>query len=91
VDTFLENVLSQHYILAYGDHMDVLNDICRILGVEMVFAQTVNGTGGNGQARLETDLLRGHRKQKKSHLWSRVTGCHNECYVRRLAFQFVVS
>ncbi len=36
VDTFLENVLSQHYILAYGDHTDVLDDLCRILGVEMV-------------------------------------------------------
>ena len=36
VDKFLDNVLGQHYIFAYGDHTEVLNDLCRILGVEMV-------------------------------------------------------
>lgn len=36
VEAFLENVMGQHYILAYGDHRVVLNDLCRILGVEMV-------------------------------------------------------
>jgi L-fucose isomerase-like protein len=35
-ESFLENVLGQHYILAYGDHRAKLNDLCRILGVEMV-------------------------------------------------------
>jgi L-fucose isomerase-like protein len=67
VDTFLENVLSQHYILAYGDHRDVLNDLCRILGVETVSAQTVNGRGGNGQGHRENKLPAHHRHKKQIH------------------------
>jgi hypothetical protein len=29
-------VLSQHYIVAYGDHRQALVDLCRLLGIEVV-------------------------------------------------------
>jgi PBP1b-binding outer membrane lipoprotein LpoB len=65
VDTFLENVLSQHYIIAYGNHRDVLNDLCHILGVEMVSSQTANGVSGNGQERREKYLSGNHGKHQE--------------------------
>lgn len=36
LQAFAENVLSQHYILAYGDQRRPLSDLCRLLGVEVV-------------------------------------------------------
>jgi L-fucose isomerase-like protein len=65
VDTFLDNVLSQHYIIAYGNHTDVLNDLCHILGVEMVSSHTANGVGRNGHERREELLSGNHWKHKE--------------------------
>ena len=36
VDDFIQKVLGQHYIMSYGDHRNVLVDLCRILGVEVM-------------------------------------------------------
>jgi L-fucose isomerase-like protein len=33
---FAQKVLSQHYILAYGDHRSQLIDLCRLLGIEEI-------------------------------------------------------
>ena len=35
VDDFAQKVLSEHYILAYGDIRPQLADLCRLLGIEM--------------------------------------------------------
>ena len=35
VEDFAEKVLSQHYILAYGDHRNQLKDFCCLLGIEV--------------------------------------------------------
>lgn len=37
VDQFAQQVLGQHYILAYGDHREALRGLCRFLDVRMVF------------------------------------------------------
>jgi L-fucose isomerase-like protein len=36
VDDFAQQVLGQHYILAYGDLRTQLNDLCKLLGIEMI-------------------------------------------------------
>lgn len=36
VETFLQTVMGQHYIIAYGDHRAAIRDLCGILGVEIV-------------------------------------------------------
>lgn len=36
VEAFAEQVLGQHYILAYGDQRDSLTDLCRLLGVAVI-------------------------------------------------------
>lgn len=36
VEEFADQVLSQHYIIAYGDHMRQLVDLCRLLGIDVV-------------------------------------------------------
>jgi len=36
VSDFAQKVLSQHYIIAYGDHRDQLIDLCWLLGVEVI-------------------------------------------------------
>jgi L-fucose isomerase-like protein len=35
-DAFCQQVLSQHYILAYGNHRQQLEDLCHLLGVEVL-------------------------------------------------------
>lgn len=36
VECFTQNVMSQHYIIAYGDITDVMSDLCGILGVGII-------------------------------------------------------
>jgi L-fucose isomerase-like protein len=36
VEPFIQQVLSQHYIISYGDNTAALADLCRILGVEIM-------------------------------------------------------
>jgi len=36
VEEFAQKVLSQHYLLAYGDHREKLEDLCKILGIEVI-------------------------------------------------------
>jgi L-fucose isomerase-like protein len=36
VEEFADQVLSQHYIVAYGDHTRPLRDLCRLLGIEII-------------------------------------------------------
>lgn len=36
VDDFAQQVYSQHYIIAYGDHRASLTDLCRLLGIAIV-------------------------------------------------------
>jgi L-fucose isomerase-like protein len=36
IEPFIQNVLGQHYILSYGDHIEAMRDLCGILGVEVV-------------------------------------------------------
>jgi L-fucose isomerase-like protein len=36
VEDFAQKVLSQHYILAYGDVTAEITELCRLLGVEMM-------------------------------------------------------
>ncbi|HPS52437.1 MAG TPA: hypothetical protein PLK08_02695 [Phycisphaerae bacterium] len=35
-DDFVQNVMSQHYIISYGDNMAVIKDFCRILGIKIL-------------------------------------------------------
>ena len=35
-ENFVQNVMSQHYIVVHGDHMAVLENYCRINGIKMV-------------------------------------------------------
>jgi len=36
VDEFAQKVLGQHYIIAYGDHRGQLEDLCGLLGIEVI-------------------------------------------------------
>ena len=36
IEDFAEKVMSQHYILAYGDHRRQYIDFCRLLGIEVI-------------------------------------------------------
>jgi L-arabinose isomerase len=36
VEDFIQQVLSQHYIISYGDNTEPLRDLCSILGVEVI-------------------------------------------------------
>jgi L-fucose isomerase-like protein len=36
VEEFAQDVLSQHYIIAYGDHRQQLFDLCRVLGIDVI-------------------------------------------------------
>ena len=36
VENFAQNVMCQHYIIAYGDHTEAMKNLCDILGVEMI-------------------------------------------------------
>lgn len=36
VDVLADKVLSQHYILSYGDNVDVIKDLCKILNIEVI-------------------------------------------------------
>jgi len=36
VDDFAQKVLGQHYIIAYGDHRELLEDFCRMLSIEVI-------------------------------------------------------
>lgn len=36
IEEFAEKVLSEHYIIAYGDHRRELIDLCKLLGIEVV-------------------------------------------------------
>ena len=36
VEEFAQQVFGQHYIIAYGDHRQALEDLCRLLGVKVV-------------------------------------------------------
>jgi hypothetical protein len=35
VEEFAQKVLSQHYIVIYGDHTRVLGDFCRLRGIRL--------------------------------------------------------
>jgi hypothetical protein len=34
VEEFAQKVLSQHYILAYGNQLEALEDFCRLTGIQ---------------------------------------------------------
>lgn len=36
VEEFAQKVLSQHYIITYGDHTEIIKDLCRILNIEIM-------------------------------------------------------
>jgi L-fucose isomerase-like protein len=36
VENFAQNVMCQHYIIAYGDHTEAMKNLCDILGVELI-------------------------------------------------------
>ena len=36
VEAFAENVMCQHYIIAYGDHIEKMKNLCTILGIEII-------------------------------------------------------
>ncbi len=36
VEEFAQKILSQHYLLAYGDHREKIEDLCKILGIEII-------------------------------------------------------
>jgi L-fucose isomerase-like protein len=36
VDDFAQKVLSQHYIVTYGDNTEVLKDFCKLTGIEII-------------------------------------------------------
>ncbi len=38
IERFVQQVLSQHYIISYGDNTETLGDLCAILGVEVMEA-----------------------------------------------------
>jgi len=38
VEDFIQQVAGQHYILSYGDNTEALQDLCRLLGVEVINA-----------------------------------------------------
>jgi L-fucose isomerase-like protein len=36
VEAFAQNVMCQHYIIAYGDNTALVEDLCAILGIEII-------------------------------------------------------
>ena len=36
VESFAQNVMCQHYIIAYGDQSGLIEDLCSILGIEVI-------------------------------------------------------
>ena len=36
MEVFIQTVMSQHYIISYGDHTEALRDLCGLLGVEVI-------------------------------------------------------
>ena len=36
VPAFAENVMCQHYIICYGDHVSLIEDLCYILGIQVI-------------------------------------------------------
>lgn len=36
VERFVDQVLSQHYLIAYGDHVEAVKDVCKLLGVGVI-------------------------------------------------------
>ena len=36
IDEFASKVFGQHYIIAYGEHVELIDDLCRILGIEVI-------------------------------------------------------
>ena len=36
VEEFADNVMCQHYIVAYGDQTDKMENLCNILGIELI-------------------------------------------------------
>jgi hypothetical protein len=36
VETFIQKVMSQHYIISYGDNQALLKDLCAILKIQTV-------------------------------------------------------
>ena len=43
IDDFAQKVLSQHYIISYGDHREALTDLCGILGIDVCYGRTGAG------------------------------------------------
>ena len=35
-DDFLKNVMSQHYIVTYGDNLELIENYCAINGVKLI-------------------------------------------------------
>jgi len=36
VEAFADNVMCQHYIISYGDNVDVIKNLCKILGIKII-------------------------------------------------------
>ena len=36
IDDFAQKVMSQHYIVTYGDNTEVLKDFCKLTGIEII-------------------------------------------------------
>lgn len=36
VEDFIQNVMSQHYIISYGDHISAIKELCNILGIKTI-------------------------------------------------------
>ena len=36
VPAFAENVMCQHYIICYGENRELIEDLCSILGIEVI-------------------------------------------------------
>ena len=36
VEQFVQNVMSQHYIISYGDNRALIEELCGLLGVEVI-------------------------------------------------------
>lgn len=36
IDDFVQKVFGQHYIISYGDNTEAMQDLCRLLGVEII-------------------------------------------------------
>ena len=36
VEAFIQTVMSQHYIISFGDNTEALRDLCGLLGVEVI-------------------------------------------------------